>query len=164
VELLKDFPEIEFVPGHYFMWSPYAKAITYDRRRINRPDGMIALLHEIGHARLNHRIYKYDAELIQMELDAWDIARELAPNYGLAVDENHVERCIATYDEWLTKRATCPDCSNFCLQRGRDEYSCFLCGSVWEVNWRKDRRVTRRVTSRYQNPLFVATNQFARVI
>jgi hypothetical protein len=47
------------------------------------------------------------------------------PKYDLYVDEEHIARCIATYDEWLTKRATCPDCQNFSLQKGRDQYGCF---------------------------------------
>jgi len=49
----------------------------------------------------------------------------------------------------LTKRATCPDCKNFSLQRGRDSYGCFVCGAKWVVNWRKDRRVKRTIVSRF---------------
>lgn len=152
-QIIKDFPQFEFIPGRYFMWSPHAKAIIYDTRRKKQNDGKIALIHEIGHASLGHRLYKYDMELIKMEMDAWDVVRQIAPRYGLYIDEEHIARCIATYDEWLTKRATCPDCANFSLQKGRDEYSCFACGSRWQVNWRKDRRVTRKVVERYENPL-----------
>ncbi len=150
--IIKDFPQFEFIPGRYFMWSPHSNSITYDEQRLEHNDGKIALVHEIGHALLGHRLYRYDMELLRMELDAWDQVRRLAPAYGLYIDEAHITRCIATYDEWLTKRATCPDCQNFSLQKGRDEYGCFACGSVWQVNWRKDRRVTRRVVERYQNP------------
>jgi hypothetical protein len=151
-QIIKDFPQFEFVPGRYFMWSPTNQAIVYDTRRIGANDGLIALVHEIGHGLLGHRLYKYDMELIKMEMDAWDIVRQLAPKYMLRIDEKHIARCIATYDEWLTKRATCPDCQNFSLQKGRDQYGCFACGSIWEVNWRKDRRVTRRVIERYEHP------------
>lgn len=150
--IIKDFPQFEFIPGRYFMWSPHNQAIVYDTRRKDSNDGKIALVHEIGHGLLNHRLYKYDMELIQMEMDAWDQVRLLATKYELYVDEEHIARCISTYDEWLTKRATCPDCQNFSLQKGRDQYGCFACGSVWNVNWRKDRRVTRTVTDRYVNP------------
>lgn len=150
--IIRDFPQFEFIPGRYFMWSPHNQAIVYDTRRKTSNDGKIALVHEIGHGLLNHRLYKYDMELIQMEMDAWDQVRRLAPKYDLYVDEEHIARCISTYDEWLTKRATCPDCQNFSLQKGRDQYGCFACGSVWNVNWRKDRRVTRTVTERYENP------------
>lgn len=142
------------------MWSPQTTSITYDSKRIKANDGRLALVHEIGHALLGHKMYRFDAELIKMEMDAWDLTRELALRYGIEVDERHIARCIESYDQWFTKRATCPDCQNFSLQRARDEYSCFGCGSVWQVNWRKDRRVTRKVVERYDNPAFAAA-QFA---
>lgn len=158
--IAKDFPQFEFIPANFFMWSPHELAIYYDTKRVKKNDGLIALVHEIGHATLDHRLYRFDAELLKMEMDAWDEARKLANRYGLTVDEDHISRCIKTYDDWLTKRATCPDCSNFSLQRGRDEYSCFGCGAVWQVNWRKDRRVTRKVVERYEHPIL----QFAEKI
>lgn len=149
MEFLKNFPDQIFIPGRYFMWSPNTRTITYDARRLKTNNGRLALLHEIGHARLNHRIYKYDMELLSMEMEAWDVARQLAPLYGVHINEDHVADAISTYDEWLTKRATCPDCYNFSLQSGRDSYSCFACGAKWTVNWRKDRRVKRTIISRF---------------
>ncbi len=149
MQLLDEFPEITFVPGRFFMWSPHTKSITYDERRMSTNNGRLALLHEIGHARLGHRIYKYDMELLGMEMDAWDVARQLAPRFNVSINEDHIASTIATYDTWLTKRATCPDCSNFSLQRGRDSYGCFACGAKWQVNWRKDRQVRRTVISRF---------------
>lgn len=160
--IIKDFPQFEFIPGRFFMWSPHTNSVFYDTRRKKQNDGKIALVHEIGHALLGHRLYRYDMELIKMEMDAWDQVRSLASKYELYIDEKHIARCIATYDAWLTKRATCPDCQNFSLQKARDEYGCFACGSVWQVNWRKDRRVTRKVIERYENPLLAAL-QFAPV-
>jgi len=149
LDFLANFTDQTFVPGRYFMWSPNTKTITYDERRIDTNNGRLALLHELGHARLGHRIYKYDMELLRMEMEAWDIARNLAPLYGVSVNEDHITSTISSYDEWLTKRATCPDCNNFSLQRGRDSYGCFACGAKWVVNWRKDRRVKRTIVSRF---------------
>ena len=149
MDFLKNFTDQTFIPGTYFMWSPYSRTITVDTRRINTNNGRLALLHELGHARLGHRIYKYDMELLRMEMDAWDIARDLAPQYGVKINEEHIASTIASYDDWLTKRATCPDCNNFSLQRGRDSYGCFACGAKWVVNWRKDRRVKRTIVSRF---------------
>lgn len=151
MDFLANFPDQTFVPGRYFAWSPATASITFDTRRINRDDGKIALIHELGHARLGHRIYKYDMELLRMEMDAWDVVRELAPLYGLQIDESHIARCIGTYDEWLSKRATCPDCQNFSLQRDHNSFGCFACGSQWDVNWRKDRRVKRTITHRFRH-------------
>ena len=150
MDLIKKFSEFTFIDDTYFMWSAYHKVIVYDVNRIEKNDGKLALLHEIGHAQLNHRIYTYDIQLMNMEMDAWDVARKLAPIYGVEVDEKQIEDSIDEYDQWLTKRSTCPDCNNFSLQRSRDSYRCFTCGSEWTVNWRKDRRVTRKVTSRYE--------------
>ena len=150
MDFLKNFPDQNFVPGRFFMWSPGANAIYYDSRRLKSNDGKLALLHELGHARLGHRYYKYDMELLRMEMEAWDIVRELAPQYKLEVDEEHIANCIASYDDWLSKRATCPDCDNFSLQKDRHNYACFACGSKWSVNKRLDRRVKRTVTSRFE--------------
>ncbi len=134
------------------MWSPLTKTIYYNAKRIKSDAGKIGLLHEIGHGILSHRVYKYDMELLKMEMDAWDIARNLAPKYGIQIDEEHIARAIASYDRWLSKRATCPDCNNFSLQKDRNNFGCFYCGSKWKVNERKDRRVMRTVTSRFVHP------------
>lgn len=150
MDLLAQFSDINFLPGRIFVWSPSTKTVIYDPRRIESSDGQIALLHEIGHARLGHNYYKYDMELLGMEMDAWDVARTLAPLYTLTIDEAHIARCIASYDDWLSRRATCPDCQNFSLQKDRSNYRCFACGSSWSVNFRMDRRVKRTVTGRIQ--------------
>lgn len=149
MNFLDNFPDQTFVAGRIFLWSPNTRTIIYDERRLNTNNGKLALLHEIGHARLGHRIYNYDMELLRMEMEAWDVARELAPKLDISIDEDHITATIASYDEWLSKRATCPDCNNFSLQRGRDSYGCFACGAKWVVNWRKDRRVKRTIISRF---------------
>ncbi len=151
MDFLANFPDQEFIAGYGFMWSPTSRTITFDADRIETNNGRLALLHELGHARLGHRIYRYDLELLQMEVEAWEVARELAVFYGIDCNEDHVEMAIATYDEWLTKRATCPDCGNFSLQSGRDNYRCFACGAEWIVNWRLDRRVKRTIVSRFNS-------------
>jgi hypothetical protein len=148
--MIKDFPQFTFQAGRFNMWSPYTQTIYYDSRRIKNDAGKAGLLHEIGHGLLGHRLYKYDMELLKMEMEAWDVVRQLGPKYGIKIDEGHIARCIATYDNWLSKRATCPDCNNFSLQRDRSTYGCFACGSKWKVNERKDRRVTRKVTERWE--------------
>ncbi len=134
------------------MWSPRSQTITYDPKRLKRNDGKIGLLHEIGHLKLNHKRYTFDMELLTMEMDAWDFVRRTAAGFGLKIDESHIERCIASYDAWLSKRATCPDCHNFSLQQDRSNFSCFACGSKWQVNVRLDRRVKRTVIERFHHP------------
>jgi hypothetical protein len=150
LDFIKDFPQFKFQAGRFNMWSPHTLTIYYDTRRIKTDAGKAGLLHEIGHGLLGHRLYKYDMELLKMEMEAWDVVRKLAPKYNIKVDEEHIERCISTYDNWLSKRATCPDCSNFSLQKDRLHFGCFACGSKWKVNERKDRRVTRKITDRWE--------------
>ena len=85
-------------------------------------------------------------------MDAWDFVRSHAPLYQLQVDERHIDLCIASYDHWLSKRATCPDCNNFSLQKDRSNFACFSCGAAWKVNDDKMRRVKRTVVSRWDHP------------
>ncbi len=150
MEFSKDWPQITFIASRFNMYSPAERAVYYDSKRSDTNAGRLGLLHEIGHAVLGHQIYKYDMELLNLEMDAWDFVREQAPRYGLAVDEEHIARSIATYDEWLSKRATCPDCRNFSLQKDRSIFGCFACGSKWQVNRRLDKRVKRTVTERWE--------------
>jgi hypothetical protein len=145
VELLDQFPDLTFISGDYFMWSPAEVAVMYDEERLSTNNGKLALLHEIGHAKLGHKMYKYDIELLTIESEAWDFVRSVANLYDVFLDEEHIASCIDSYDHWLSKRATCPTCDTFSLQRGRDHFSCFLCGAEWQVNWRKDRRVKRTI-------------------
>jgi hypothetical protein len=152
LDFLKNFPDYKFIAGRFFMWSPRNRTITYDPKRLKTNNGRIAVLHEIGHASLGHRHYKYDMQLLKMEMDAWDFVRHTAPGFGIKIDEEHITRCIASYDQWLSKRATCPDCQAFSLQKDRFNFGCFSCGSKWQVNMRIDRRVKRTVTSRYGHP------------
>lgn len=159
--IISDFPQFRFIADTFFMYCPSDQSVTYDVDRVNSNNGLLALVHEVSHGVLEHRVYKYDLQLVQMEIDAWEMTRKLAERYGLEVDEEHIANCIDSYDYWATKRATCPDCDNFSLQRGRDEYSCFNCGAIWQVNWRKDRRVTRKVVERYRSPAATGLAQFA---
>jgi len=149
MDLTKEFPGLKFAADRIFMWSPSLQTVFFDTRRINSAGGKIALLHEIGHATLGHTTYKYDMQLLGMEMDAWDFVRQNAPKFKLVIDESHIAKCIEGYDHWLSKRATCPDCANFSLQRSHNDFMCFACGSTWQVNRRLDRRVKRTVTKRF---------------
>ena len=153
MDLLDSFPQYTFVAGSFFMWLPRKASITYDPKRLKTNSGRIGLLHEIGHAQLGHLSYpKFDMALLAMEMDAWDFVRARAADYKLHVDERHISSCIASYDYWISKSATCPDCDNFSLQRDRSNFACFACGAVWRVNDNKMRRVKRTVVSRWEHP------------
>ena len=126
-------PEIRFIPSDKFYWTPETKTIYYDKKsRGNTAD--LALLHEIGHAKLNHKVYSSDFNLIQLELEAWEEAKQIAKDLGIKIDLNHIEDCLDTYRDWMAKRSQCPGCGVRNLQQTNSkQYSCYNCRSKWKV-------------------------------
>lgn len=131
--LLNSFPNISFQQGKTFSWSPRKQVVYYDPLQITTPHGSLALLHEIGHAKLKHSNYRLDIELINMEVAAWAEARKYAQALNIEVDEDHIEDCLETYRLWLFKRSRCPECSNTSIQQNQRTYRCFLCSTTWQV-------------------------------
>ena len=131
--VIKQFPEITFKSAARFVWSPKKQVVYYDHKRLSSPEGAMALLHEVGHARLGHQNFEYDIDLINMEVEAWDEARGLANQLSVPLDEDHIESCLETYRIWIYKRARCPECSNAAIQQTTSTYRCFNCGSSWKV-------------------------------
>jgi len=109
--------EYKCIPGERFSYSSTNKSVTYIPESLETDTGKLALLHEIGHAVLGHFNYKYDLELFSMEIEAWEEAKRLAREYLVEVDLSHISDCLLSYDKWVTKRATCPRCKSFGLQK-----------------------------------------------
>lgn len=142
--LRSDYPELNFKAGKQFCWSPETAEIFY----IAQAKGQTAswsLLHETGHALLGHKSYKADFELLQLEIAAWEKARQLSAVLGITIDEDHIEDCLDTYRDWLYKRSICPKCGNQCLQQDDyQHYNCFNCHAVWRVSANRFGRAYRR--------------------
>lgn len=132
-QLSQKFPDLSFKVGKNFMYSPKHKVVYYHPDRIKTNHGILALLHEVGHALLGHQTYELDIELLDMEVAAWEKAKYLAKEYRLEIDEKHINDCLETYRIWLYKRSSCPICSNTSLQSSANEYQCFLCDARWQV-------------------------------
>ncbi len=131
--LIAAYPHINFVAGDRFCWSPETQEIYYDQSRHDE-SAQWSLLHETGHALLSHEGYLADFELIQLEMAAWNKARQLAADYAITIDEDHIQDCLDTYRDWLYKRSICPQCSNRALQQSDyAHYRCFNCHMVWRV-------------------------------
>lgn len=140
--------ENKCLPGEVFSYNASTKTITYVQDEVEKEDGSLALLHEIAHMKLGHFSYSYDVELLHLEHEAWEETRELAKEYGIEVDENHVRECLESYDKWLDKRATCPKCGEYSLQKDHSTFGCFVCDCYWKVNERKDREVRKRILNK----------------
>jgi NADH pyrophosphatase NudC (nudix superfamily) len=133
-ELNKLVPDIEFSIGEQFCWSPKERKITYSKDQIDN-EGCWALLHETGHALLGHLSYKTDYELLKMEVSAWEKAKELANRLGIEIVEEHIQQCLDSYRDWLSRRSTCPACGTKALQEDTsNSYSCFNCHACWQVS------------------------------
>lgn len=131
--LQQSFPQLHFTISDTFCWSPETSEVFYDTRR--RPDtGVWSLLHETGHALLEHTSYKGDFELIRLEVAAWEKAKELAADLTITIDDEHIQDCIDTYRDWLYRRSICPSCNTKCLQESElAQYYCFNCHETWRV-------------------------------
>lgn len=132
-KLQKDYPEIVFVSGESFIWSPLKNQITYTTHQINAEHGVWALLHELAHFELGHNKYSTDFELLKIETAAWTKAKKIAKKYGVKINNDHIQDCLDTYRDWLHNRAKCPNCSVISVQRDDLHYQCFNCNSVWSV-------------------------------
>ena len=158
------YPHLTFTAGEVFVWSPETQEVFY---REHLSGDVIAdkrnewsLLHETGHALLGHVSYKADIELLKMEVAAWEMARELAKQFDIIIDEDHIQDCLDTYRDWLHARSVCPTCTSKCLQQGDiRHYRCYNCHTVWKVTPSRFARPYRSVKSVKQSlTLFHAEN------
>lgn len=132
-KLQTDFPQLVFVSAKQFYWSPETKEIFY-KSDARGKQAIWSLLHETGHALLDHKNYKADFELLRLEVAAWERAREVALSHDVEIDDDHIQDCLDTYRDWLHKRSICPTCSTKCLQQGDFvHYRCFNCHTTWKV-------------------------------
>jgi len=131
--LATDFPQFSFVAGKSCVWSPLQRQVTYVP--IDSPRNKWGMLHELGHALLDHQNFSSDADLLRKEVQAWTEADSLAATYGLHVPQSHVQDCLDTYRDWLHKRSTCPACGSHGLQEQPSlTYHCPNCYKEWRVS------------------------------
>lgn len=145
--LRKDYPDIVFVEGDSFYWSPIDQTITYAQLSTQPDVAKWSLLHEVSHCLLEHKSYSSDFELVQLEVDAWQQARELSSNYGIKIDPEHIQDCLDTYRDWLHRRSSCPKCGLVSAQEDSRTYRCFNCKSLWHVSSSRFCRPYRRTAT-----------------
>ncbi len=145
MELLAKFSNYRFLPAGYFSYDAADEVINYDPIRLKKTNGKISLLHEISHCELGHFHYRYDMELLMMEVAAWNHTKKLADQHGVRVNEAYIKDCIESYDEWVNRRGSCPTCDNFCLEYKESRYNCFVCDTRWQVSPEPQKRIQRRI-------------------
>ncbi|MDB5169537.1 MAG: hypothetical protein JWO41_893 [Candidatus Saccharibacteria bacterium] len=148
-QLSSRFPGLKFTPGTQFCWSPETREIFYKTAARGKRASW-SLLHETGHALLDHKSYHADFELLKLEVAAWERARSLALELGVSIDEDHIQDCLDTYRDWLYKRSVCPSCSTKSIQQNDyAHYRCFNCRTTWRVTasrFCRSYRSTKKVT------------------
>ena len=127
------YPKIKFTPSTSFYWSPENQEVFYIED-IDTEISRWSLLHEVGHALLDHHSYDADYMLLRLEVAAWQKAKEISQNFNLLIEEDHIQDCLDTYRDWVFKRSICPECGTKCFQ-GSDfkHYKCFNCHARWRV-------------------------------
>ena len=122
----RDYPNLRFVMGKKYAFRP-------PRTIMVGPDesgAEMLLLHEISHALCEHRDYTTDLQRVKMESEAWEKAKELAKQYGIAYNEDMIESELDTYRDWLHKKSRCPKCGLTRFQSPDSLYHCPRCESL----------------------------------
>lgn len=151
-KLQADFPQLVFEEGPVFSWSPKIRAVIYPADVTDEANPLWSLLHEVGHALLDHQTYASDFELVKLEAAAWEKATQLATTYQHSIDPEHIQDCLDTYRDWLYQRSTCPTCSTTSLQRNMTIYCCYNCNTEWRVSRSKICRPYRRLQTETARP------------
>jgi len=128
-QLRVDFGQFLFVQDKVCRWAPEENTVYYTAK------DNINLLHELGHAICGHKDFVQDIELLHIERDAWEKAREIGQKYGVKISENQIECAMDEYRDWLHQRSLCPNCAQTGLQNRSDgRYECFNCQVIWKAN------------------------------
>lgn len=132
-QIQSDYPTIEFVKSSKFSWHAGSKLVTYMPFTQDDMQGAWALLHELGHALLDHTDFDTDIELLKIEVAAWEQAHELAKSYNVTIEDEYIQNCLDSYRDWLHLRSTCPTCFERSLQVDKHTYRCLNCHTEWHV-------------------------------
>lgn len=157
--LRNTFPGLAFTPGQTFCWVPESQEVLYKEAPVSDAKAVWSLLHETGHALLRHATYKTDIELVNMEVAAWERAKEVGQKLSIHIDEEHIQDCLDSYRDWLYSRSICPTCTTKCLQQNdARHYRCFNCHTIWKVTPSRFCRTYRSVAGgKFAGREFVVT-------
>lgn len=127
-QLQEDYPKLRFRRGERFSFRPPQTIFfVLDLSNVEQKFAQLQLLHEVGHALLEHKNFATDPERLRMERAAWEKARELCTRYGIFYDEEFVEDELDTYRNWLHQKSRCPGCGLTRYQTVDGKYHCPGC-------------------------------------
>lgn len=146
LEVLRaQFPNIHFSKSDEFRWSPSTQTVYVGA--LQNDNDLATLLHETGHALAKHTTYGQDIQLLKLEREAWDIARnQLAPLFNLRISDEIIEDALDSYREWLHARSICPRCHSTGVQQDEQHYRCLVCEAAWRVNDARNCQLKRYIT------------------
>jgi hypothetical protein len=127
------FPQFTFTASKQACWSPETRQVHYSANS-DVQTAAWSLLHELGHALLNHKSYNTDVDLLQKEVAAWTKAANIASDFNITIEEEYAQNCLETYRNWLYKRSTCPECGTHGIQSEGRQYYCLNCTARWNVS------------------------------
>jgi predicted Zn-ribbon and HTH transcriptional regulator len=130
--LRQDYSGLTFREATVASWSPEKHEVYYCPD--SRDTSVWSVLHELGHALLDHQSYESDVNLLRKETDAWEKAVIIAKRYQITIDPEHIQNCLDTYRDWLHRRSTCPSCGSHGVQQSKALYHCLNCGDQWKVS------------------------------
>ena len=122
-----------FMPSESYYWSPSNQTVFYQKDDSSEI-GSWTMLHEACHGLLDHQTYESDFELVKLEVEAWERAEKLAADFGINLDQEHVQDCLDSYRDWQYKRSLCPRCDLGGVQIDQKTYSCLFCSDKWHVS------------------------------
>ena len=143
-KLSSDYPDLRLISSDHFRWSPENKSIHINK---DSETAVLSLLHEISHMLCGHNHYKSDIGLLRMEVEAWERAKDIGADYGLPIDEDHIEKCLDSYREWIYRRSSCPLCTQAGVERKTGLYVCINCQKKWRVTSARFCRVYRKTVT-----------------
>ena len=142
-KLITDFPDLSFVRGEDFAWSPDKNTVYFADTQTENFE--LLLLHELGHAICKHKNYEHDIELLKIDSEAWEVANKyLAPKYNISLNKEYEEEQLDTYRDWVHKRSLCPNCNVNGYQTSDLNYKCPACGATWKANQAKFTHLRRK--------------------
>jgi hypothetical protein len=147
LEIIAAYSQHRFLPAAFFSYDAADEVINYLPEALATNSGKLALLHEISHCELGHFHYQSDLQLYAMEIDAWQLTYKLAQQFNIPIAQSYIDECLESYNIWIEKRGTCPNCQTFCAQTTEVEFECFNCSTRWRVNTSPQVRTTRRIVA-----------------